>query len=522
MARFGITLTLSQRTGLVLCGALVAALAYLWITPPLAAPDEGAHLAYPRHILVEHELPTYTRTSDDWENHQPPLYYLLSLPFVLTGRTLPIFDQVLLNRLASVFMYVLCVWVIAHLLRRLLPRSITGQMAGLLVMLLPMVVNAGATYNNDILGCLIIALLWLAGWRYRDQPTRSRLVLFSIALGLVGLTKVVAFPAAVALTVWTLWRRPWRNWLSAAVISLAICGWWFVQNIVRVGDLLGLKYTDIFWAGQHENIWSGHGLTLLFGKLVTSFIAALGKSDILLPWAWYILTWSALGALMWRYIKHKPRSPHWLLILTGISLTLIGVIALNNRFFQPQGRYLIPLIPFLAAMVGYGISTLSRCREVVLCMAGFLIAMNIAALSLVQQQVVAHPSPLIQYPRHINVLPMMATDNPRQSTFVDGQLVIQPNAKFFVNGSYTDTTQHPQLVLTTLDGAAYSVRVEWRVPGQSWFDDRRIKTVMGTGTTTVIDITEVVPSAIESFRLTFIANQPITVTGADWRAGYGS
>lgn len=298
------------------------------------------------------------------------------------------------------------------------------------------------------------------------------------------------------------------------MVAGAVSGWWFVQNLVRVGDVLGLKYTSIFWSGQHVSVWSWHGLMLLGGKLAVSFIGVLGKSDIFLPWVWYGIAWALIGWLGWRLYRIRSSVSTYWLIIGGMVATVAGVIALNNRFFQPQGRYLLPLVPFLVVACAEVVARYRIQRWTWIVVGLVFCGINLNAVQRVYDEAKNHPSPLIQYPRTIDLLSAMRADNPRQSTLTNSALVIQPGARFFLPGSYTDTTRHPLITLTTASGEAYTVRVEWRVPGQAWFDDRRVQSITSTDTVTKVTFLEHLPTAIESIRLTFSSNGPVSLIGA--------
>jgi hypothetical protein len=71
-------------------------LLWAFVVAPGRAPDEADHVDYVRHVALTHTLPIYGRTpriatpdSLNSETQQPPLYYLLAIPFhvLLGGQT---------------------------------------------------------------------------------------------------------------------------------------------------------------------------------------------------------------------------------------------------------------------------------------------------------------------------------------------------------------------------------------------------------------------------------------------------
>ena len=57
---------------------LCLSLAYSLANPPFEANDELAHYLYIRHLASQRRLPVQeTPAGNDYQNHHPPLYYLL-------------------------------------------------------------------------------------------------------------------------------------------------------------------------------------------------------------------------------------------------------------------------------------------------------------------------------------------------------------------------------------------------------------------------------------------------------------
>ena len=81
-------LTRGLLAGLVLVYLLLAG-AYSAVTPAATPeqhnPDENAHMLYVRAVAAGH-LPVFTDVMHGYENHQPPLYYILAAPVYLAAR----------------------------------------------------------------------------------------------------------------------------------------------------------------------------------------------------------------------------------------------------------------------------------------------------------------------------------------------------------------------------------------------------------------------------------------------------
>jgi len=147
-----------------------ASIAYLLRFPAWRAPDEGAHFAYIQHLHRTGSLPVFLgKYEGTYEAHQPPLYYLTSLPFVASflegdGQNL---KALYLARFVSTLWGAFVVLVAFLLMLRLkseeqiaLPAAfLSGAFASLFPVHLLVCASAG---NDATAGATSgIALLWL-------------------------------------------------------------------------------------------------------------------------------------------------------------------------------------------------------------------------------------------------------------------------------------------------------------------------------------------------------------------------
>ncbi|MEW5988349.1 MAG: glycosyltransferase family 39 protein, partial [Chloroflexota bacterium] len=170
-----------QHAGLpvILLLYLVIGTLFAILTPPWQAPDEPAHYNYVRQLaaghwpviepgdydqdyLVEvvfnsHFAPQYSIEPFEYEDYQPPLYYLLQTPvfWLFQGALLPM-------RLLSVLLGAGVVSLAYAIAGRVLPgRPYLSLTATAFVAFLPQHVAMLAAVNNDSLAELIIAgILW--------------------------------------------------------------------------------------------------------------------------------------------------------------------------------------------------------------------------------------------------------------------------------------------------------------------------------------------------------------------------
>ncbi|NWF68514.1 MAG: glycosyltransferase family 39 protein [Chloroflexi bacterium] len=211
MARFGLAM-------IVLAYMLIGA-AFALATPAWQAPDEPAHYNYVAQVATRGCCPLIA--PGDWdadyldalksarfapellqnlaaiqyEDHQPPLYYLLAAPlYTLSGGSL------LALRLFSVALgtvIVACTYATARLL---LPEQVWLALgAAAFVAFLPQNVAILASVNNDALAWALIALTLYATLRFlRTPPGTARAeigwpLLLGALVGLIFLTKTTGY-----------------------------------------------------------------------------------------------------------------------------------------------------------------------------------------------------------------------------------------------------------------------------------------------------------------------------------------
>lgn len=372
---------------LVLLVYAVTATLYAVYTPPWQAPDEPAHYNYIRALAEEQALPVIEEGDYDqeylgrltsrkfppelsivplrYEDHQPPLYYLLAVPIYLLfrGALIPL-------RLLSVALGLLLLTVVHRLARTLFPdRPFLALAATALIALLPQHVAMTAAVNNDTLAELVLATaLWLA-----VSPHPRPWVLGAV-LGLALLTKTtayVALPVALLALWWTTENRmqtPASQIFRALLAALLLSGPWLLRDITIYGwtDPLGLARHNAVVQGQPRTAeWLAQygplGLALRFLRTTfQSFWGQFGWMGVPMhpPVYLALAVLSALlglGFLAWWLDRRRPRLTPLqrrgtLLLTFSATLTLLSYLWYNLTFVQHQGRYLFPaLVPLALA-----------------------------------------------------------------------------------------------------------------------------------------------------------------------------
>ncbi|MBN1246334.1 MAG: hypothetical protein JXC32_01690, partial [Anaerolineae bacterium] len=370
---------------------LVVGSLYAAATPVWQAPDEPAHYNYIRSLATGNGLPVMEPGDYDqaylseltsrgfppdlsvvpleYEDHQPPLYYLLATPVYWASD-----GSVLMLRLFSLVIGGISVTMVMMILREFWPAQPgVAWLGGGLVAFIPQFVAVSASVTNDV---LTFALLWLWLWlalRYlRGLVSPWGLGAIAGALLLTKTTGYGVLPLTV-LVVYMRYRRAGMPvaWMARQVMALllpalALGAIWWVRNGVVYGwpDLLGLMQHDAVVVGQPRTAdWIAEQGIISFLRsgiwtVFRSFWGQFGWMGVVVDARIYqsLLIFSLLtvyGAV-WRLAEalvtgFDPRQRDALIVLAASAgITLLMFLGYNVTFVQHQGRYLFPALPLLA------------------------------------------------------------------------------------------------------------------------------------------------------------------------------
>jgi len=407
----------------ILAAYLVIAGEYATRTPDWQAPDEPAHYNYVRQLADEGHFPVLEmgdwqqdyqtqlvasgfdpKLTDriqtiEYEDHQPPLYYLLQTPIYALSDgnliTMRLFSMLLGAGVVG-FTW-LALWVLA-------PRWPGSALTGAaFVAFLPQHISILASVSNDALAELIVAVTLLATLVYLGnrrtlpeetddveqavQPRKIHPVWLGVLVGLALLTKTTIYFLAgvVALAIVLRWRRehwPWqrafREFAVVFIPALLIGGVWWVRNLDVYGG------TDFTGLTRHENVTIGQPRTdewidTVYGGSTRMYLENYAKTTFRSFWGqfgWMALpmpshVYTALllfslavisGAALffWKHGWSRQLTPPQhdaLLIFAAVFIFVSAAYLLYNLdFVQFQGRYLYPaLLPF-AFLVAAGLN----------------------------------------------------------------------------------------------------------------------------------------------------------------------
>ncbi len=410
---------------LILLLYLLIGLLFASYTPAWQAPDEPAHYNYIRQLAAGYLpvieagdydqeyitevvfesgfAPTYSLDSLEYEDWQPPLYYLLLTPvYWLTDGSL------LALRLTSLIMGAGLVVLAYSIAKKVTGHDWLGWTTAVFIALLPQHLALLAAINNDALAELLIAaILWqlvsLESNQQQLKPDHQSLnrhwFTIGLLLGLGFLTKGTVYVMAPVIGLALLWHY-WDAWPTlgraswcVAVPALLLGSLWWGRNIAIYGglDILGKTAHDAVVIGQPRTAdWIAQfGLWGTIQRfLQTTFNSFWGQFGwMTLPmnhpsWLYPLLQLFTaiiiLGLIAHTFQKKRhtphstlraprstPRTPHLiphtpLILLTTFLLTATLHIGYNLTFVQHQGRYLFPALVPISIGVAVSMSVWGR------------------------------------------------------------------------------------------------------------------------------------------------------------------
>jgi len=370
---------LSARSLLVvlLVIGVVGRMAYVFFTPIFYAPDEQSHFNYIKYVSENGSLPVLTKgmgdPANEWEYHQPPLYYVLLVPVFQAANAAfhNLTVTVYALRLCSFILWALNIWLGLALLKRL---AIEDDLLWLGVLalgcLLPTYTFVSSVINNDnLLITLSTAIIYVLTKGSRDL--KDSIVLGALlGVGLwVKASAVVLFPAVALFFFFECFqkRMSGRTALCSlgtiSALAILIDAPWVVRNWKVYGTFMpeGLSVAAKNWPSFVDGLLSaGHNLVKTFWS-VSGISNDIGYPFPLLGMGYGLMAVAGL-AINW---KQNPKSMtgFWLLprssIYAGLGFAILVnvmlVLRLGYLYGMGQGRHLFPLLFPIALLLTWGL-----------------------------------------------------------------------------------------------------------------------------------------------------------------------
>lgn len=380
-------LEVSRRVGVGVGAALVAAF-LLRLTFAVAVPpddrdrdalfvgfnDEAAHTNYVRYLAENHRLPVQTARitdpdafeTDRFEFYQPPLYYVLAVPFLEAFEALRPGWGLYGVRLFSVLLAVINLALLAYLVRRFVgPEAAAVGSTLFLALLLGHARFSSLVSNDGLLWVLAAALFVVLFHAIEARGGGLRLwVVLGVITGLGLLTKtsfLTLMPGPLLAVV--LYRRRRPGWLRGAVylgISLALAAPWWIRNHWLYDDWLAVSvavgepnrrvdaaFLHHLWDVQLPLIplhfWNGFGTTYGRPALQVAVLALLAASAV----------GFLVAAREWvrRLRLDGGRAPFFWTVLASCLGNFAGYAYYGLRYSQSEIRLMFPSLAGLVYLV---------------------------------------------------------------------------------------------------------------------------------------------------------------------------
>lgn len=386
--------------------AFVLALTWAIIQPNNDGPDEAMKMDICKYIAKHGSLPH----GGDPEVRQPMwgisygftpiLSYIFAGIFIKIAKvfTQDIHIIYIAGRLVSVICYTLMCMVNIKIAEKLFKNIYYKWSFIILSCMLPQLIFLGSYINNDSLALFSISIIiysWIIGLE-KKWNIRSCIIL-SIGLALCALsyynaygyilTSAILFIASYFINKTENNKIDIKNMFKKGFlivgITFLLCGWWFIRSaIIYNGDFLGLRTTEEYAqkyaieelkpSNRDTDQNSNRSLKYMLvnrqwiRSTVKSFIAMFGPMRFQMGTKFYMLyltifTVGILGYIAnfykFKHIKDMKENKNkgLLEIIFGINIIIPIILSIYYSYcsdFQPQGRYIMPIVmPFMYFVV---------------------------------------------------------------------------------------------------------------------------------------------------------------------------
>jgi hypothetical protein len=391
------------RLGVAAAVVLIAFLAGLAVfaVRPFASADESAHADYGLTIYQEHRLPTlfdrveqvfpFQQAKPQHVANHPPLYYLLTGPFLAAGQDSGhLVGGYLLARGVSVLASMATVLLVAgftHAVTRGRRPAVTVGAAALVAAYAPFVSVSGVLHNDAVSVAFSTGVLWLTVLVLRRGPSWP--LVAAIAVTALGGTAVRATNASLVLTACLavvlagiLHADPQRRWTAGlatglvrgflvGLTSLLGIGWFFLRSQQLYGNMLGYGVLEDAFGktAPPESLWMFRNPVLLFDQIGLPRPAGILTPRGLLTVLPVVAVLAGCVLLLLAAVRRRratgrsgarplgagadARTIRWALAALFAVHTLITLVMVMRHVDGGGGthpRYLFPLLPIVAAV----------------------------------------------------------------------------------------------------------------------------------------------------------------------------
>lgn len=292
-----------------------------------------------------------------WESQQAPLNYLILSLFYKISEQNDIITTVFVLRYVGIAISAAAIYFVYKTVVLLSKSSFMRYGVMIFAVFNPMFVMNLSRVSNEPLNFLFFSLFFYYAIKLlKDNFTVRRALVLGIIIGLGLLTRqsfivpLVLVPAIISLKIIqteNLRRKKIMHMISHSgfiiFISLAISGWWYIQNLLRDGNISGIAglkpmsfnnmthFGSVNWLGYAE-------------QLFLNFWGLFGWSFIRLPWVYYqialVISLASIGGIGFFIFQNRKNIPsiirkwkYQTIIIFSLTIILL-VLAMSYINFQ--------------------------------------------------------------------------------------------------------------------------------------------------------------------------------------------
>jgi 4-amino-4-deoxy-L-arabinose transferase-like glycosyltransferase len=292
---------------------------------------------------------------------QPPLYFLVAGTWMRLCGARDIESRLWAGRWLSWILSLLTAAAVLAFTRTLFDDERVALCAAALAAFLPMSARQAALFNNDVLAKLLAALLlWLSARWLRGRGARWELVAAFVAGALALQTKTTAAGAVGALVLAIVLRSRRFGVRLAPLLGLlgvlAGVGWALLHFVFA--DNPAMPHSVTGFVQRIERSFSAESI----GKFARTLAGSFGWESRFLPATLNVALGLVLAATLARLALARRRVGHGK-ELAWLALALATQVMLILLRGTAVGRYLMPMLPVLAALLAGGLVLASSDRD---------------------------------------------------------------------------------------------------------------------------------------------------------------
>ena len=304
-----------------------------------------------------------------YEAQQPPLYYWLMTPAYWMMRGLGLPTMVWILRCLTALIASMVIPIAFFTARRVFRSEPWALGVAVVIASLPELLISICRVSNEGLAIALGSLAVLAALRVQSAPpTAAQGATFGATLGAALLTKayflaLIPFAVIVLVAAWrknpALRRAAAAQAMTALLVCLAICGWWYIRQVLQTGSITGVA--DDIASIANAKISLADAIWQIPWPRVLDFVAV---SHI------WLGDWSFLGVRSWMY--------HLVELMYILSVAGVAAQICSRARWLPEPRELLLLaFPYVTLILGlcYNAAEAFRSRGVAATVGYYLYAL---------------------------------------------------------------------------------------------------------------------------------------------------